>query len=275
VPREAGSICTVSAPPINLPEEVRETSGLAGSARGPELFWTHNDAGNRAELFSVDAAGRLVQRVSVDGVEAIDWEDIENGSCDGAGCLFVGDIGDNDAERQTITIHQVLEPGPEATQVGVAATIQARYPDGPRDAEGLFRLPDGSLYVVTKGREGPIELYRIPRPAAEGVVVMERVRELLPQPEDELDRVGAATASPDGKWVAVRSYRNLYLYRASALVGDSGEPDPIVVGLGMVEQPQGESIVLGSDGTVWMTSEAANRDSAPTLAALRCTLPAD
>lgn len=273
-PEEGGSICTVVAAPINLPDDVRETSGLAGSARGPELFWTHNDAGNGAELFAVDATGRLVQRVSVQGVEAIDWEDIESGRCDGESCLFIGDIGDNDAERQTIAIHQVLEPGPEATQIDVAATIQARYPNGPRDAESLFRLPDGRLYIVTKGRDGPVELYRVPQPTG-GLAVMERVRELMPRPEDDLDRVSGATASPDGNWVAVRSYRTLYLYRAEALVEGGEEANPTVVDLGMVDQPQGESIVLGSDGTVWMTSEAANRESAPSLAAVRCTLPAD
>src|SRR5690606_13477504 len=73
---EGGAVCTVAGAATALPDEVRETSGLAGSARSADLFWTHNDAGNAAELFAVNAAGQLVQRVVVEGADSVDWEDI-------------------------------------------------------------------------------------------------------------------------------------------------------------------------------------------------------
>lgn len=272
---EVEAACTVAGTTITLPDAVRETSGLAASGRSDDLFWTHNDAGNAAELFAVDAAGRLVQRIEVEGAQAVDWEDLESGTCDEGHCLFVGDIGDNDAEREAVTIYRISEPEPEAVAAEAAVAVRARYPNQSRDSESLFRLPSGDMYLVTKGRRGPIELYRVPEAAEPGgTVVLERVRELFGQPTDELDRVTAATASPDGRWVAVRSYRNLYLYRTSRLTG-TGEVAPIVVDLAPLGQAQGESVVLTDDGTVWLSSEAENDESSPALGSLHCTLPVD
>ena len=55
----------------------------------------------------------------------------------------------------------------------------ARFPNGARDAEGLFILPSGDLYILTKGRRGPIELFRYPSPERPGeTVTLEHVREL-------------------------------------------------------------------------------------------------
>lgn len=266
--------CVLEGSSVGLPDEVRETSGLAQSRREPGIFWTHNDAGNGPELFGLDTAGQVVRRLTLDGVEAVDWEDIESGGCEGGDCLFVGDIGDNDADRERITIYRIAEPEAGGA-AGEPITLHARYPDGPRDAESLFRLPDGDIYLVTKGREGPIELYRFPAPQQAGATAtLERVRELFPQPQQEDDRVTAATASADGKWVGIRSYRNLYLYRAEQLTG-AGAAEPLVVDLGPMRQAQGESVVIGADGVLWLTSEAENRESEPAWGRLRCTLPAD
>lgn len=272
---EVEAVCAVAGTTIALPDEVRETSGLAASGRSEDIFWTHNDAGNAAELFAVDAAGRLVQRIEVEGAQAVDWEDLESGRCDEGHCLFVGDIGDNDGERESVIIYRIPEPEPEAAAAEATVAVRARYPILARDSESLFRLPSGEMYLVTKGRRGPIELYRVPEAVEPGgTVMLERVRELFGQPAHELDRVTAATASPDGRWVAVRSYRNLYVYRTSRLTGN-GEVAPIVMGLAPLGQAQGESVVLADDGTVWLSSEAANDESSPALGSLRCSLPAD
>ena len=266
--------CTVAGRDISLPQEVRESSGLAQSARDPGLFWTHNDAGNDAEIFAVGADGALAQRVRVAGAEAVDWEDIEIGPCGSGRCLFIGDIGDNDAERERITIYRIPEPEEGETETATAEPIHARYPEGPRDAESLFVLPSGEMFVVTKGRRGPIELYRFPSTASGETVTLARVQQLLPEPETDDDRVTAATASPDGRWVAIRSYRNLYLYPAAALTA-AGEVEPTIVDLTPLEHDQGESVVISADGTIWMSSEAENEDSRPVLGRLRCTLSGD
>jgi hypothetical protein len=274
VPAPDGPVCRVADAGDPLPVEVKETSGLAQSRRDPELFWTHNDSGNDAELFALDASGRLVDRVRVAGAEIVDWEDIEAGPCEEGSCLYVGDIGDNDAARERITIYRVPEPEADASTTEPAAAIHARFPDGVQDTESLFLLPSGELYVVTKGRHGPIALYRVPSPRQpDETVTLERVRELFPQPEDEQDRVTSATASPDGRWVGIRSYRNLYLYPSAELVA-GGAVEPTVVDLEPLGQEQGESVTISPDGAVWLTSESESKDGRPTWARLQCTFPA-
>lgn len=266
--------CRVADAAQPLPAEVRESSGLAQSRRAPELFWTHNDAGHGPDLFALDAGGALVRQVSVTGAEAVDWEDLAAGPCGEGDCLYIGDIGDNDAERDRITIYRLSEPEGDVAGTAAAEPLHARFPDGPRDAESLFVLPSGDLFVVTKGRRGPVALYRYPAPQRPGeTVTLERVRELFPEPEDNDDRVTGATASPDGNWVGVRTYRTLYLYPTSALVG--GEVvEPTQVDLQPLGQEQGESVAIARDGTVLMTSEAENRDGRPGWSRLACTFPA-
>lgn len=278
-PSTVGSAPTVPACRVAdvgqpLPGEVRESSGLAPSRRAPDLFWTLNDAGNDPDLFAVDGSGRLVERVRVTGAELKDWEALESGPCDAGTCLYVGDIGDNDAERERITVYRVAEPERGASESERAQALHARFPDGPRDAESLFALPGGDLFVVTKGRRGPVELYRFPSPQEPGeTAALELVRQIFPEPENEEDRVTGAASSPDGRWVGIRTYRSLFLYPAAQLVG-GGAAEPTVVDLGPLRQQQGESVAISEDGTVWLTSEAGSEEGHPRLSRLQCSFPA-
>jgi hypothetical protein len=264
--------CQVLESGMPLPGEVRETSGLARSGRDAALFWTHNDAGNKPELFAIDARGSLVQRVRVTGARLIDWEDIETTRCGNGACLVIADIGDNDGNRSSITVYKVPEPAAGTGQTAAVEAFHARYPDGPKDAEAMFADRAGTLYVITKGRSEPITLYRWPATSNAGsTVTLERVRVLLPAPRSDDDRVTGATSTPDGRWVGVRSYRAVYLYRAADLLS-GGTAAPVRVDLSMLPEKQSESIVLNDDGTMWVSGEAANRGGRASWSRLRCTL---
>jgi hypothetical protein len=267
----AADTCSAPGTARNLPEVARESSGIALGRERPGLLWTHNDRGNTPELFAVDEQGGLVQTVRL-GVPAIDWEDIEIANCDGGSCLYVGDIGDNDALRENIAIYRLPEPTEGQREAGEVVALRARYPEGPRDAESLFVLPSGDIFIVTKGRGTEIALYRLPAPQSpDRIATLERVRELFPMPENSDDRVSAATATRDGRRVAVRSYRNLYVYDAAALV--SGAPvEPTVIDLAPLGEGQGEGVTLADEGTIWLSSEAANRRSLPLLNRLNCAI---
>jgi hypothetical protein len=269
----AAAECRLDAPPGLLPAEVHETSGLVRSRRHPDLFWTHNDAGGAPALYAIDAAGALRATVPVPGVSQLDWEDIGAGPCESGDCLFVGDIGDNQGERESIVIYRVPEPAVDADEARAAVALEARFPGGPRDAEALFVLPSGDLFIVTKGERSTIELYRLRAPQRpDTVATLELVRELAPEPERRADRVTGASASPDGRWVAIRTYTTLHLFPADLLV--SGSPvQPDRVDLTPFGESQGEAVVLGDDGAVWLTSEAPDPDARPTWMRLRCTLP--
>lgn len=256
-----------------LPAAVAETSGLARSGRDDDLFWTHNDRGNEPVIFEIDAAGRLIRSVRITGMTMIDWEDLEPAPCDEGTCLYIGDIGDNDGDRDRITAYRVVEPRSDATEAAPAEVLHARFPDGARDAEALFADGSGSLYIVNKGDHEDIALYRWPAPDHAGeTVTLERVRVLFPQPADGGDRVTAATATPDGRWVGIRTYRALYLYRTAALLGNA-PLQPHVADLSDLAEPQGEALILADDGTVWVSTEAAGKGERPHWSRLRCRFP--
>lgn len=267
------AMCSVANPAADLPEVAHESSGLARSLRDAHLFWTHNDANNDPFIFAVDADGGLAGQIRVRDATLDDWEDIDSGPCGRQNCLYVGDIGDNGAERDSIIIYRVVEPLPDAGISEAAVPLVARYPDGPRDSEAMFILPTGDIYLVTKGRSGEIVLYRYPAPQRPGEsVVLERIRQLAPHPESSSDRVTGAGASPDGRWVAIRTYRTLYLHETTTLIG-SAPLRPLVHDLEPLDEAQGEAVALADDGTVWLTSEAGD-EVPPRWVRLQCELPA-
>jgi hypothetical protein len=270
-PEAQAGTCTVEQALIAIPDEVRETSGLAAGRRNPDVFWTHNDSGFEPFIFALGPDGVLKARVRVTGATVTDWEDIEISECAGGSCLYIADIGDNAGRRSVVTIYEVQEPDLTATEVAPVRVIRARYADGPQDAEAFVKLPGGEMFVVSKGRHGAVKLYRYSAAGANGEGTLQLVREIAPRPGDQLDRVTAATSSPDGKWVAIRTYRNLQLYRVADLTANGGPA--LTYSLTSLGEKQGESITLSNDGTLWLTSEAENRKDKPTIGRLRCVLP--
>ena len=114
-------------------------------------------------------------------------------------------------------------------------------------------------------------LKRAPTHPSTNCIGLERIRELFPEPDNDDDRVTAATSTPDGRWIGIRTYRTLYIYDADRLVS-GGAVDPTAINLAPLFEGQGEGLAM-ADGTVWLSSEAANRRSAAELNRLVCSLP--
>ncbi|HET7321934.1 MAG TPA: hypothetical protein VFI96_05530 [Longimicrobiaceae bacterium] len=270
--------CEIVQPSTPLPAVLEESSGVTVSRAHPGVLWSMNDSGNDAVLYAVTPSGALVGSVEVEGARNHDWEDVALGPCGGAGdCLYVADTGNNDADRQekgTLALYRLPEPDPATThEASGAERFPFRYPDGEHDSEALFVLPSGQPFLVTKGRYGAVGLYRFPIPLRSGQEVeLERVAMLTTKEPSNGGRVTGADASPDGRWVAIRSYATLSLYRADRLVGGDTRP-ALIVGLAPLEEAQGEGVALLDDGRVVLTSEAGPEHAPATLAILQCALP--
>jgi hypothetical protein len=143
-----------------LPPQVRESSGIAASREYPDRLYHINDSGDAGRFYVSRVDGSGLQSVAVEGFSPRDTEALSLGPCPGPprrSCIYIGDIGDNSARRQTIEIVAIEETkGFDATAVPIAR-FSLRYPDGPHNAESMAIHPDGTLFILTK--EHPARLY--------------------------------------------------------------------------------------------------------------------
>lgn len=268
-------MCRVAQEPTLLPTDLPESSGVAVSRTHPDVIWTHNDSGSQPELFALTGRGELIAAVHPAGGEMEDWEDLALAACGAGDCLYIGDIGDNNAERSEITVYRILEPAPGQDSAAVSQAFTMRYPDGPQDSEGLFVLPGEQLHIVTKGGHGSIGIYRYPGSLADArgtaeALEMELVRSLSNGVVPISDRVTGAAASADGKWVALRTYTTAMLYSADELLGSGPAPSPATIDLRMLSEAQGEAVAFGPEGSLVLTSEGGAQELPGMLSILWC-----
>jgi hypothetical protein len=114
--------------------------------------------------------------------------------------------------------------------------------------------PDGSVQLVSKGWQGPIRRYLVPRTALNRDTATAESLDRLPiVPQRALGRlVTGADISPNRERVAIRTYTEVFLYRRAA--DRRLEPDGAPCWLGTLE-PQGEGIAFLDDSTLVLTSE--------------------
>jgi hypothetical protein len=252
--------------------DLPEGSGLAASRRTPGRFWSHNDSGEPV-LLGLDGNGRVIGRLSLSGATVEDWEAVAVGPCSSGSCIYVADIGDNDAERKQITVYRVAEPA-EISGSAKVDVFHATYPDGSHDAEALLVTPQGRLLIVTKGESGPVSLYRFPAELRGGTTMrLERVGgpRKTDSPVEKDDRITDGAVSPDGNWIVLRSTQALTFYRAADLLaGNWREAGRVsVAGIG---EPQGEGVTFAANDAVHLMSEGGGKKQPGALARLTCTL---
>lgn len=212
-----------------LDPQMDEISGLAASRRHPGTLWLLDDGGNPARLFAVGPHGVRRATFRVEGVNKTDWEDIAAFRLDGRDYLLIADTGDNGGLRRTLQLHVIEEPRTlENSRLTPAWSIAFRWPDGARDCEAVaVDVQRNQVLLISKKRHPP-ELFSLPlRPTGKGVLTARELGTLagVPQPTaNDLRRrpqrarydahVTAADLSPDGRTLAVMTYRYLLFYPA-------------------------------------------------------------
>jgi hypothetical protein len=261
--------CAPDGALIELPD-VPEASNLAASVRTPGIFWTSNDNGEPV-VYAVDSTGAIRGRVRVSGAKVKNWEALAVGSCTAGSCLYIGDIGDNKADRKSITVYRVPEPLPGDSATVEAQAFHATYPNGPQDAEAMWVTAKREVYIVTKGETGNISVYRFPPATAQNgaTVELEMVVKLEGRDPKRREMVTDASLSADGRQVAMRSKSELMIYGAPELL--AGRPTaPTIVDLRELGEPQGEGVTFGPDGSLYLAGEGGGKGLPGTLVALRC-----
>ena len=255
-----------------------ESSGVAVSRVHPGILWTHNDSGDGPFIYATNLDGDDLGRFTVAGARAVDWEDIALGPCVGAraSCLYIADTGDNTERRPDVRLYIVPEPDPFArpprTATAPGRRVVVTYRDGPRDVEALAVTAGGTVLLVSKGRRGQVQLFRIEADQlARDSVEVAPWTELPIDPRRSLGRlVTGAAVSRDGRTLVVRTYAELFFF--------SLDEDPLEVHelswcwLGLVE-PQGEGVDFLDDRTLVLTSETA-RGRVGGISKVQCSMGA-
>jgi hypothetical protein len=257
-----------------FPDVLVETSGLAVSRSQPGILWTHNDSGGGARVYATDEAANVKGVWEVVGAGSVDWEDIDLASCPldpTQDCLFVGDIGDNDREREVLSVYVFPEPD-AAAGGGETATrrLRYRYPDEPHDAEALAVAPGGTLVIVTKGRTGSALLFVLDPGAVREAILSDTVITLRPGrplpvvPDFLLGRqITGAGFDRAGSVLAVRSYTEAYFFRWPVdAAWTEAAPRCVLAGVDRI----GEGVAFAGDGSLLLTAEGRP----PTLNRIRC-----
>jgi hypothetical protein len=253
-----------------------ESSGVVVSRTQPGVLWSFNDSGNAPEIFATDMAGNDLGKFTVPYSWNKDWEAMATGPCGPRSCLYIGDIGDNKEDRESVTIYQLPEPkvprkltsAPLVTER--PAGIELRYPDGPHDIEAMY-FADSSLYLITKGRSKGVLLFRVPAiPWRNGKAVMAEPLGSLPiVAKKHMGRlVTDAAIAPNGHTVVVRTYVDLYFFERKPngrLIPRRGTNACAIGGL----EAQGEGVDWLGPGRLVLTSESSFLP-AGTVIVLRC-----
>ncbi|MGH3455436.1 MAG: hypothetical protein ACRDP2_13520 [Nocardioidaceae bacterium] len=184
-------------------DRIAESSALVQSTVDSDLAYTINDSGNDTVVYVLDLdTGEVVGTTTLN----VDAEDTEAMAIGGDDRLYVADIGDNDAARDTIALYAIDQTAAGDTTV-TPDVYEVRYSDGPSDAETLLVDPaTGRMSIVTKNLLAG-SVYRLPGPLR-----ADRVNVARPIDVSAPGMVTDGAYLPDGEGVALRTYIDIVVY---------------------------------------------------------------
>lgn len=247
-----------------------EISGLAGSRSLPGNLWVHQDSGDSARFYGMSASGGSIHStITLSGRTATDWEDMAIGPKPGGGhYLYIGDIGDNGANRNSgVDIIRLTEP----TAIGNATLTSAGYKVKrvsypgiiffrEEDAESLFVDPlTSDLYIIQKLNPGRLFMM----PANQFDVAGTYTLQSLGNINAPLDKPTSADISPDGRYIIVRNSSGGgttgYLFQRGTGQSVQAAMQSTPIAFALQSEGQGEAIGWAADGSgFYSISEGSN-----------------
>lgn len=156
---------------FSLPKKLKEVSGMAFSP-DKKILWTIEDQGNKNVVYGLNPKGELIADVLVENAENRDWEDI---TADARGNLYIGDFGNNDNDRQNLSILKINLKNADQKSTRVIQETKFHYEGQTEfppkksnllyDCEAFVEM-DGNFYLFTKNRskgfDGTFLVFKVP-----------------------------------------------------------------------------------------------------------------
>lgn len=156
---------------FSLPKKLKEVSGIALS-QDKQTIWAIEDQGNKNVVYGLDMQGNLLKDVLVENAENNDWEDITK---DTQGNIYLGDFGNNENNRQNLSILKLDLKTPSQATTKVIQTTKFHYEGQtefpPKKSNWLYDCEafvemDGNFYLFTKNRskgfDGTFLVFKVP-----------------------------------------------------------------------------------------------------------------
>jgi hypothetical protein len=254
-----------------------EASGMVLSRQNENMLWVINDGGNPPMIHAVGFDGSNRGKVRLRNAINRDWEDLAAFQFDDEPYLLIADCGDNDRIQKSSFLYAVVEPQmdrpelPDGFSIPWKWRIEFSYIDGPKDCEGVaIDMSSQKILLLTKRTVPPV-IYTLPlKPTntktihlAQPVATLHGIP--LPSPEELKEnplygrfrsQPTAMEISPDGKAIAVLTYRQPYLYERYRNESWAKVFKRTPKALSMPRMQQAEAMCFSLDGTsLIVTSE--------------------
>jgi hypothetical protein len=178
------------------------------------VFWTLSDSGNKPEIIPLHSDGSLAwgtKGIVIKGAKNNDWEALTG---DAEGNMVVADVGNNISNRRQLNLYLFKEPSAQNPEVTDVKTVSFSWPDQKEfpdselkhDCESVFKIK-GNIYFLTKHRRDTFtELWRIDIPKSNEPPQLTKIAQF-----DAKGMVTDASVSPDGKSLAILTYRAIWV----------------------------------------------------------------
>lgn len=241
-----------------------ETSGIGASSIHKDIYYIHNDSGDSARFTAINPRGEVKGTYYFKGEasEPLGVHDCEDlavgpGPVKDKSYIYLGDIGDNSAQRRYLVVYRFEEPAidtAKAAQPVKATPLYVRYPDGPHDAETMMVDPiEKLLYIVTK-RRNTIFIFTTPLTYKAGdTVTLEKRATVKFAGLPPFKWITGGSISKDGRQILLKNYEHVYYWKRG---------DDETVWQAMTRKPrklyykqekQGEAICFNNDGSGYYT----------------------
>jgi hypothetical protein len=224
-------------------DNIKESSGLAYSSKFSDLAYTIND--ENGPIYTIrPSTGKVVGTIKLDGVKLGDPESLY---VDPYGHIWLGDLGDNDEERDDAAIYAFNEPGAGKFEVKQTLKFPVNFDDGPTNVEAMLVNPiSGQVYLIRKVKDKKKDgsIFALPNPLENGQTNRARKLDTKMPPW-----VTDGEITPDGARALVKTEDEIFVYDPESWeLLDHFKTRKIGQSESLTIEPDQKNVLIGAEG---------------------------